>query len=272
MADSKSASGTNVLVITSTAPNGGTAQIVRSVVNDVVAGTLLFSQDDPAGDDKGPGNYAYPTALDFHAGAFDLRRFQVYNTGATTTFRVLTADLTPTFGSTNGAQLVDLYVHEPAATATSTAASYPGMNYSLAPSSAWSRLIEVQGFGNNRFVDSTGATVGIITVNANSVSKYTTFTVDTAALGGTPGSGWGFTVTLTGQDGTHGVDQTRTFSSTPGAYSFGVCATASASGLCSADPTTVPKVMDTLVPAGVSQSAELDYTAGPVVLRGVTIP
>ena len=53
--------GNNVLVITSTAPGGGTAQIVRSVVNDVVNGTLLFTSDDPTGDDNGPGNYAYPT-------------------------------------------------------------------------------------------------------------------------------------------------------------------------------------------------------------------
>ena len=55
------AAGTNVLVVTSTAPGGGTAQVVRSVVNDVVAGTLLFTADDPTGDDNGPGNYAYPT-------------------------------------------------------------------------------------------------------------------------------------------------------------------------------------------------------------------
>ena len=267
-----SAAGTNVLVISSTAPGGGTAQLVRSVVNDVVAGSLVYSQDDPAGDDNGAGNYAYPTAGDFHAGAFDLRKFQIYNTGTTTTFRVLTADLTPTFGATNGAQLLDLYVHEPTATSTSTAASYPGMNYSIAPTFAWSRLIEVQGFGNNRFVDSSGATVGTVAVNANAVSKYTTFVVDTAALGGTPKSGWGFTLTLAGQDGTHGVDQTRGFSATPGAYSFGVCAVAASSARCSADPNSVPKVMDTLTASGVSQAVELDYTTGPVVLGGVTIP
>jgi hypothetical protein len=30
--------------------------------------------------------------------------------------------------------------------------------------------------------------------------------------------------------------------------------------------------MDVLVPGGVSQSTELDYTLGPVVLQDVTIP
>ena len=30
--------------------------------------------------------------------------------------------------------------------------------------------------------------------------------------------------------------------------------------------------MDVITPAGVSQATELDYTLGPVVLQGVTIP
>jgi GH15 family glucan-1,4-alpha-glucosidase len=270
------AAGTNVLVITSTAPGGGTAQVVRSVINDAVNGTLLYSQTDPAGDDNGPGNYAYPTASDFHPGAFDLTQFQVYDTGSTVTFRVQTRDLTPTFGSTDGAQLVDVYVHNPSATATSTAASYPGMNYAISPSAAWSRLVEVQGFGNQKFVGPTGASVGVVTSSANSISRYITFTVDKTALGGTPGSGWGFTVALTGQDGTHGTDQTRAFSSTPTGYTFGVCATNDGSALCNADPNTVPKVMDTITPPGVNQSGELDYTKHnvvlQVVLQDVTIP
>ena len=268
--DVTSAAGTNVFVITSTASNGGTAQVVRSVVNDVVNGTLLYSIDDPTGDDNGPGNYTYPKAGDFHAGAFDLDRFQVYDTGSTVTFRVQTANLTPTFGSTNGAQLVDVYVTQPGAASTSTAASYPGMNYSTV--TPWSRLIEAQGFGNNRFVDASGTSVGGVTVGANAVSRYITFSVDKAALGGTPTSGWAFTVALTGQDGTHGFDQTRSFSATAGDYSFGVCATVSSSALCSADPNTVPKVMDTIVPPGVSQSTELNYTAGPVRLAAVVVP
>jgi glucan 1,4-alpha-glucosidase len=271
--DVPAAAQTNVLVISSTAGNGGTAQVVRTVVNDVVNGSLILSQDDPTGDDDGPGNYAYPTDSAFHAGAFDLTQFQVYDTGSTVTFRVQTKDLSSTFGSTNGAQLVDVYVHDPDATTTSTASSYPGMNYTISPAAAWSRLIEAQGFPGSKFVDSAGDSMGAVTVSANSISRYITFSVDKAALGGTPTSKWGFTVTLTGQDGTHGTDQTRAFTSTPSGFSFGVCATSSATPLCAADPGTVPKVMDTITPTGVAQSDELDYTAHhPVVLQDVTIP
>jgi hypothetical protein len=262
------AAGTNVLVVTSTARNGGTAQVVRTVVSDVVNGTLLFEQSDPTADDDGPGNYAYPTAGDFHPGAFDLTDFQVYDTGTTVTFRVQTRDLTATFGSTDGAQLVDVYVHNPAAATSSTAPSYPGMNYAVAP---WDRLIEAQGFGS-KFVDASGATAGTVTSTANSITRYITFSVDKTALGGTPGSGWGFAIALTGQDGTHGDDQTRAFTSTPGGYTFGVCATSDGAPRCTADPNAVPKVMDTITPSGVAQSDELDYTVHtPVVLQDVTI-
>lgn len=265
-----SAPGTNTLVITSTAAHG-TAQVVRTVVSDAVNGTLIYNQDDPTGDDNGPGTYAYPTASDFHAGAFDLTNFQVYDTGSTVTFRTRTADLTSTFGSTNGAQLVDVYVHDPGAATTSTAAAYPSRNYTIAPAAAWSRLIEVEGFGVQSIKDTTGASTGPVTVAANSITGYTTFTVDKTALGGTPSSGWGFTVTLTGQDG-FSSDQARAFTATPGAYTFGVCAAGGTSPICSVDPGTVPKVMDLLTPPGVSQATELDPTTGPVVLQDVTIP
>src|SRR5215475_2187926 len=272
------AAGNNVLVITSTAPDGATAQAVRTVVNDVVNGTLLFEQTDPTGDDNGPGNYAYPTASDFHAGAFDLTDFQVYDTGSTVTFRVQTGDLTPTFGSPEGAQLIDVYVHEPGASPTSTDPSFDAANpepaqrnYQIDPADAWSRLIEVQGFGQ-RFIDANTNTVGTVAISANSISRYITFSVDKAALGGTPTTGWVFTVTLTGQDG-FSADQARTFASTPQPFNFGECATSSSEPLCVFNPNLVPKVMDTLVPTGVLQSNELDYTVNsPVVLHGVAMP
>jgi glucoamylase len=264
--------GNNVLVVTSTAKDEGTAQVVRTVVNDVVEGTLLLDTADPTGDDNGPGNYAYPTSSSFQPGAYDLTDFQVYDTGSTVTFRVQTRDLTPTFGSPLGAQLVDVYVHQPGAATTSTAASFAARNYTIAPDSAWSRLLEVQGFGQ-RFVDASNTTtVGTITISANEISRYITFSVDKAALGGTPASGWSFAVVLTGQDG-FSPDQARGFQSTPQDFQFGVCAVATSDPHCTVDPSTVPKAMDVLTLAGVPQSGELDYTVHhPVVISGVAIP
>jgi len=88
---------------------------------------------------------------------------------------------------------------------------------------------------------------------------------------GTPGSGWGFSVVLTGQDG-FSPDQARGFTPTPGDFSFGVCAPGGTAPVCSADPNTVPKAVDVLTPAGVSQATELDPTLGPVIIQPVTVP
>jgi glucoamylase len=263
--------GTTVLNIVATAPGGGTAREVRTVVFDFVPGTLLYETTDPDGDDNGPGTYAYPTAGDFHAGAYDLQQFQVFDSGGDDViFRVRTRDLTPTFGSGLGAQLLDVYVHVPGASGTSTAAAFPTRNYAIAPAGAWSRLIEVQGFGQ-QFRDPGGAALGTVSISANAISRYITFSVPKAALGGTPASGWGFTVVLHGQDG-FSSDLGRGFQPTPQDYQFGVCAPGGSAPLCTADPGTVPKAMDILTPDGVSQADELDPLAGPVTVAPVVMP
>ena len=81
---------------------------------------------------------------------------------------------------------------------------------------------------------------------------------------------------LTGQDGFGSYDA-RTFTPTPGQYTFGVCSEAVATGpsppaICSYNPALVPYVLDTIPPAGVDVRSELNPTLGPVVLQGVTVP
>jgi glucan 1,4-alpha-glucosidase len=265
--------GTTVLNVVATSAAGATAHAQVSVVYDFTPGALLLDVTDPSFDDNGPGNYVYPTSDNFHAGAFDIQEFRVIESpdGATTTFKLRVRDLSPTFGSPLGAQLVDVYVHDPTAATTSTAASFPQRNYAIAAGSAWSRLLEVQGFGQ-RYIDANGTTLGTVNISANAISRFITFSVPTSSLGGTPASGWGFTVVLTGQDG-FSPDQARSFASTPQPFQFGVCATASANPHCAVDPNTVPKAMDVITPTGVLQSDELDYTLhNPVTLQGVTIP
>ncbi len=264
--------GTDTLTVASTAPDGSTGYAQRTVVFDVVPGTLVFQAADPDVDDNGPGTYAYPTAPDFHPGAYDLQQFQVYDSGPdAVTFRVQTRDLSPTFGSPLGAQLVDVYVRNPAATSSSTAASFPGRNYQIAAGSAWDRLIEVQGFGQ-RFINASGATVGSVQIRATAVTRFITFTVSKSALGGTPASGWTFSVVLTGQDG-FSPDQARGFAATPADFTFGVCQPGGTSPICAVDPTTVPKAVDVLTPSTVSQADELNPLAhNPVTITGVTVP
>jgi glucoamylase len=157
----------------------------------------------------------------------------------------------------------------PGAAPTSTDASFTSRNYRIADAYAWSRLIEVQGFGQ-RYVDAAGNTLGTVSIKANAISRFITFSVAKASLG-SPGPGWGFTVVLTGQDG-FSSDLARGFSATPQAFLFGVCAAPSDDTHCTFDPNAVPKAVDVITAPGVQQSTELDYTLGPVVLGGVAIP
>jgi glucoamylase len=92
-----------------------------------------------------PGTWCWPN---FKSGAFDLTRFQMIDAGDTIYLRATLRDLTPTFGSALGAQLLDLYISDPSHGPHSSAARFPSRNYTMAPDSAWSRLIEVQGFAD----------------------------------------------------------------------------------------------------------------------------
>ena len=266
--------GTTVLNVVAVDGSGGTAHVERTVVFDFVPGTQLLDVTDPSGDDDGPGNYAYPTSDNFQPGAFDLQEFQVFDDGTNVIFRVKLRNLSMTFGNPLGAQLVDVYVHDPNAApgSTSTSASNASRNFQIAPAFAWSRLIQVQGFGQ-RYEDASGTALGTVAISANAISRFITFRVPKASLG-SPGPGWAFTVVLTGQDGFSPTgDQARGFQSTPQDFQFGVCATATLDPHCTVDPSTVPKAMDVITPAGTLQSDELDYTVHhPVVLQGVAIP
>jgi glucoamylase len=269
--DATVALGFGANAITVAAAKGSATGYARvTVTSEAIPGTSVLDVTDPSGDDNGPGTYAYPTSDNFHPGAFDLTRFQVIDAGATIFLRATLRDLTPTFGSPLGAQLLDLYVRDPADGPFSTAARFASRNYGLAAGSAWSRLIEVQGFADPVFTDAAGNSVGSATVAASQASRSITIAVPAAALG-RPGAGWVFTVVLHGQDG-FSPDQARGFAPTPQPFSFGLCAPGGTSPICSIDPGTAPKAMDVIPPAGVSQATELDPTAGPVALQGVVVP
>jgi glucoamylase len=261
--------GTDVLTVTATKGNAtGYAQV--TVVGELVGGTTLLDVTDPAGDDHGPGTFQYPTAADFTPGSFDITRFQVLSKDGTLYLRTTLRNLTPTFGATLGAQLLDVYVHQPGAAPTSTAAAFPSRNYSIAAADAWSQRLEVQGFAAPVWVDANGNQVGTVTgVVASTAAKTVTIVVPQATFG-TPAAGWTFTLALTGQDG-FSPDQARGFAATPQPFQFGVCAPGGTSPICAVDPGAVPKVMDTIPPAGVDQSVELDPTRGPVTLHGVPV-
>ncbi len=262
--------GDSVLTVSATASGNRTGYAQTAVTSSVTSGTTVLDVTDPTGDDNGPGTYQYPTDSNFHAGAFDLTDFKVISDGTTVYLQATLANLDPTFGSPLGAQLLDVYVHTPGAATTSTAAPFTSRNYTIAPASAWSEMIEAQGFASPIWQDASGNSLGTAFVAASPTSKTITIGLPEAAFG-TPTSGWSVAVVLTGQDG-FSSDQARSFAATPQPFQFGVCASGGGSPICSANPGTVPKAVDVITPSGVSQATELDPTLGPVVIQGVPVP
>jgi glucoamylase len=298
--------GTDSVEVATTTAGGATNEAIFTVTDLFVPGTVVLSAAPAPGGGNGPGTYAYPTAANsdgspvFAPGSFRLNGLTVIDSGSTVTFQIGIANLQSTFGSLLGAQLIDLYIHAPAGSVpggeTQSTGAAGAWNYSLAPAAAWNQLIEVDGFGTDDWVTPSSATSGLsgsssLGTPQVSVAQLSpaggqtpgqtpglvTITVPTSVLG-TPGSGWTFTLTLTGQDG-FGNDDARAFTATPGDYTFGVCSAAVAAepappAICSADPSTVPLVMDTIPPSTVNVQIELDPTANPsgVVLQGVTVP
>ena len=254
------------------APTGATAHATRTVVFDFVPGTVLLDVTDPDNDDNGPGNYAYPTSDNFHAGALDMQRFQVFDDGTNIIFRVQNRNQAPTFGSPLGAQLIDVYVHDPAAAAdVDGCRRIRQRNFQIAPESAWSKLIQVQGFGQ-RFIDAGGATARH---GQHPRQRAVAVHHVQRAEGRARPAGPGLDVHRGARPARTASAATRRegSSATPQQFQFGVCATASADPHCTFDPGAVPKVIDVLTPPGVLQSDELDYTLHtPVTITGVTIP
>ena len=136
----------------------------------------MLDVTDPAGDDNGPGTYQYPTPPTSPPASFDITRFQVLTKDGIVYLRTTLRNLTPTFGNTLGAQLLDVYVAQAGATTTSTAAAVPDPQLlDRAGRRRGAQRLEVQGFAAPVWVDAAGNQVGTVTaVVASTVANTIT--------------------------------------------------------------------------------------------------
>lgn len=290
------ASGANSVEVATTTGNvpADTNEALFTVVDILPAGTLVLNAQPGADGGSGPGTYQYPPSAPFPADTFKLSGLKVVNgPDGTSTIQVGIANMQSIYGSLLGGQLLDVYVHAPAADVPagelqSTGAASNGSpgyapqdNYTIAPDAAWNQLIQVDGFGGQEWVTPSSITGGLYNGSSLGGPKVSFTQLGEASDGetpgliditlsnsvlGTPGPGWTFTVTLAGQDGYNASDLAA-FSATPSGYNFGVCsqATASAAGapaICSENPNSVPHVMDTIPPAP-TDSVQTELTPGP---------
>jgi carbohydrate-binding DOMON domain-containing protein len=105
------------------------------------AGDVEFK--DPTGDDKGPGNYIYPTDAVYTPGAFDLVEFKVKD-GSNMDFEVTVNDkLRDPWGMGVGfaVQMVFIFIDTDGKEGSGHTEGLPGLNIQFAPGSAWEKVV-----------------------------------------------------------------------------------------------------------------------------------
>ena len=116
-----------------------------SVIDVALPGTTVLSVTDPTGDDNGPGP-TIPDGLVVRARCVRPDRAEGQPDRDRRLHPGQDPQPDPTFGNSFGAQLLDVYVHNPSATALDRGRLPVSVNYTIAPADAWSERLEAQGF------------------------------------------------------------------------------------------------------------------------------
>jgi len=193
--------------------------------------------EDPTGDDKGPGNYVYPTSADYKAGAFDLVKIEVKDNGDkvdfVVTMKVQVEDpwksktWTPP-GQGFSLQFIQIYVDRDHKAGSGHAKALPGVNVMFADESAWDKVILVspQAVSRVKMEVATKARdvkADVIVPAAVRVGgKSLSVSVAKSELG-TPASGWGFQVVSQSNEGYPDAEDllTRDVNEVEGEHRFG---------------------------------------------------
>jgi hypothetical protein len=127
---------------------------VAVVVPDVSNTEIVFSVEDPLGDDHGPGTYTYPTDAVFAPGAYDLSAFSVGLSGEEIVFDFTVASpITNPWDSPVGlsVQTFDVYVDIDPGSGTGARTMLDGRNAAVVASDGWERALTVEGWESALF-------------------------------------------------------------------------------------------------------------------------
>lgn len=228
----------------------------------IASPAFAVSFDDPTGDDKGPGNYTYPTDGVYKAGSFDLTRLTVTKSGANAEFAVdQNSTLEDPWGMGTGfaVQMVFIFVKN----ADGGHADSPhGVNVRFAPGHEWNKVVVLSPQRKARVVGEASAKLGAMAkdVVVPNITKGNGRTIKASVplseLGGDGNvDSWSYQVVMQSNEGfPAGKDfLTRKVNEYEGQHRWG--------GGNDAD--CDPHVMDLLESAGAKQAEMLAYECGP---------
>lgn len=169
---------------------------------------------DPSGDDKGPGNYTYPTDAVYVRGAFDITKFEVVPRGDEVEFRVTVAspiadpwDSKAWGGNGFSVQMAFIHIDMDHKEGSGETLSLPGTNVRFAPSEAWDRVVLISPQGQTRVnseIDQKAPTLKdkiIVPRTTRAQGRTLIALVSAEQLGGRPAKGWGYQVLMQSNEG-----------------------------------------------------------------------
>jgi carbohydrate-binding DOMON domain-containing protein len=208
---------------------------------------------DPTGDDKGPGNYTYPTDAVYTPGSFDLTEFEV-GSGDNPDFKVTVNDrLNDPWGMGVGfaTQMVFIFIDTKPGGHTE---GLPGLNLQFAADSAWDKVIILSPQPQSRATAEVKAKAAnlaadiIVPRRTGGAGRTISAKVKLEELGGGDPSKWGYQVVVQSNEGFPDKSDllTRKVNEFEGQHRFG----GGNDGDCD------PHVMDILAPKGEGKPEE----------------
>jgi carbohydrate-binding DOMON domain-containing protein len=218
---------------------------------------------DAKGDDKGPGNYVYPTDGVYKAGSFDITKFSAVQSNTDVEFQVeVAAGLEDPWGMGGGfaTQMVFIFIKTGPGGHTDAP---PGLNVQFAPGHEWNKLVVLSPQKKARVTGEAEAKASkwakdIVVPNlTRGRGRMISGTVPLFTSGATQGSidGFSYQVVMQSNEGfpAPGDFLTRKVNEYEGQHRFG----GGNDGDCD------PHVMDVLEDAGAKQAEMLAHTCGP---------
>lgn len=174
----------------------------------------VISLMDPAGDDKGPGTYVYPSDQVYLPGSFDLRQLEVEPKGNTVEFRVTVArriedpwDSKAWGGNGFSIQMAFIHIDTDHVAGSGATKGLPGTNVRFAEEEAWDRVVIISPQGPTRVnseVDAKASDVKskvVVPTLTRASGRTLIAVVNTEDLGGEPQPGWGYQVLMQSNEG-----------------------------------------------------------------------
>lgn len=179
----------------------------------VLAGSALAQEvsfKDPSGDDKGPGNFVYPTDKVYKAGSFDLTEFKMKVSGDKADFVVsMGSALEDPWGMGGGfaTQMIFIFIDTDNKEGSGFTKSLPGLNVAFAPADAWDKCVILSPQPQNRVKSEVETKAGwakdavVVPTRTRGAGRNISGSVALKDLGAGDPAKWGYQVVVQSNEG-----------------------------------------------------------------------